>query len=175
MFKNKASILLIASALLMLPGAAAAQPGKGKSAGVTTTAAGKGAVTMEGLMQRYEALAGSADNAKSLVNGLRSKTEIVLVGQGEACSGRFCSSNGPVTVKFMPLTEPMGFGNIDIALALTEADLEAKSVAGPKPGQLKAALNGGKEGTLDFAGILKLRSEGNGWGDIANSLGFELK
>jgi len=176
MFKSKASILLIASALLMLPGVAAAQPGKGKAPGVTATAASKGgAVTANGLMKRYESLAGSADNAKSLVNGLRTKTEIVLVGQGEACSGRFCSSNGPVTVKFMPLTEAMGFGNIDIALALTEADLEAKSVAGPKPGHLKAALNGGKEGTLDFAGILKLRSEGNGWGDIANSLGFELK
>ncbi|HUG76075.1 MAG TPA: hypothetical protein VML57_01170 [Burkholderiales bacterium] len=173
MFKNQASILLIASALLMLPGAAAAQPGKDKSAGVTTTAAGKGAVTMEGLMQRYEALAGSADNAKSLVYGLRVKDEVVLVGEGTPCSGRFCKS-GAVTVKFVPKTDPMGLGNIDIALALTEADLEAKSVkANPK--ELEAALQGGTVGGVTLEGILKMRADGMGWGEIANLLGFKLK
>jgi hypothetical protein len=193
MFKSKASILLIASALLMLPGVAAAQPGKGKAPGVTATAASKGgAVTANGLMKRYESLAGSADNVKSLVNGLRAQAEIVLVGESltpappapPPCSGRFCppqstppgpSEPATITLKFMPATDPMGFGNVDIALALTEADLKAKSVSSPKPEHLKAALMGGTAGGVTFDGVLALRAGGSGWGAIANSLGFELE
>lgn len=186
MFKNQASILLIASALLMLPGAAAAEPGKGKSgAGVTATAASKGgAVTAESLMKRYENLAGSPTNAESLVKGLRYQLEIVLVGASSTPAAGptgGLSPMGPMgpvcptcpvppppsdTVKFVPPTDPMGLGNIDIALALTEAQLDKKDVAlPPKPAQLKDAL----------MTVLDLRAGGSGWGDVAKTLDFELK
>jgi hypothetical protein len=187
MLKNQASILLVA-ALVMVPLAAAAQPGK--HAGVTTTAAGKGgAVTEASLVQRYKDLAGgSEDNAKSLVHGLRMKEKVVLVGPSmeppppPPCipGSRFCkptttTTSAMETVEFMPQTDAMGWGNVDVALALAEADLKAKSVATPKPRQLKAALEGGSVGGLSFDGILALRAAGAGWGDIAKSLGFELK
>lgn len=194
MFKIRASILLITGSLLMLPGLVAAGPLKGKSAEVTATAASKGgAVTADGLMQRYEALAGSPENVKSLVNGLRQKAEVVLVGESltpasapspaPACTGRFCPPPpttpppGPVTItlKFMPVTDPMGFGNIDVALALTEADLKRKLEGDPKPEHLQAALMGGSAGGLSFEGILQMRAKGAGWGEIAKSLDFELK
>jgi len=77
MFKNKA-ILLLASALLAMPGAIHAQ-------GVTPTAAGKGGtVSADQLVQRYVTLAGGPANAKSLVNGLRTGADITLVGAATA-------------------------------------------------------------------------------------------
>jgi hypothetical protein len=70
------------------------------------------------------------------------------------------------TVKFVPPTDPMGFGNIDIALALTEAQLDKKDVVlPPKPVQLKDAL----------LTVLNLRAGGAGWGEVAKALDFELK
>ena len=195
MLKLKASVLLVAGAMMVLPGAAMAQLGKqhGKPAGVTSTAGQAGAVTEQSLVQRYETLAGSADNAKSLVNGLRQKTEVVLVGPmlepppapPPTCTPgtRFCkeapASPTPTitdeTIKFVPATEAMGWGNVDIALALAEAHLKAKSVHTVKPRHLKAALEGGTAGNVTFEGILAMRAAGAGWGDIAKSLGFELK
>ena len=58
---------------------------------------------------------------------------------------------------------PMGFGNVDIALALTEAKLRPNTT--PSPADLKAAL-------LE---ILGKRAGGEGWGEIAKSYGFQLK
>jgi hypothetical protein len=177
MVKRKASILLVASSLLMLPVAATAQSDNG--AGVSTTTAGKGgAVTAGALIDRYSVLAGSPENAKSLVNGLRSKSEVVLVGASTSpprcIPGRPCPPASE-TVKFIPQTDPMGFGNVDIALALMEADLKGKNVTSVKPRHIKAALVGESVTGITFQGILKLRAAGMGWGEIANLLGFKLK
>ena len=57
----------------------------------------------------------------------------------------------------------MGFGNVDIALALTEAKLRPNAT--PTPQQLK-------DGLME---ILGKRAGGEGWGEIAKSYGFELK
>jgi hypothetical protein len=180
MVKRKASVLLIASSLLMLPIAATAQ--SDKAAGVTTTTASKGgAVTAGALVERYSALAGSPENAKSLVNGLRSKTEVVLKGAAltpPPCppTKPNCNQNGgSETVKFTPATEPMGWGNVDVALALMEADLKKKNVTSVKPRHIKAALMGETVTNVKFDGILRLRAAGMGWGEIANHLGFQLK
>lgn len=180
MFKNHASILLLASSLLLLPAAATAAD----KAMTTPTASKGGAVTANSLMERYGTMAGSPDNAKSLVNGLRAKEEVVLVGPAVMpttckfpCRGG--PTSGTVTVRFMPSTDAMGWGNVDIALALAEADLKAKNVSAPKPEHVKFALMGGSlmtpTGNVDFDGILKMRADGRGWGEIAKSLGFELK
>jgi len=178
MVKRNASILLLASSLLMLPIAATAQ--SNKDDGVSTTTAGKGgAVTAGTLIERYSVLAGSPENAKSLVNGLRSKSEVVLVGPSMSPTTR-CIPGRPCppateTVKFMPPTEPMGLGNVDLALALMESDLKGKNVTSVKPRHIKAALVGENVSNITFEGILKLRASGMGWGEIAKQLGFQLK
>ena len=70
----------------------------------------------------------------------------------------------PVRETFSPKpAAPMGFGNVDIALALTEAKLRPN--AKPKPAELKSNL-------LE---ILGKRAGGEGWGEIAKSYGFDLK
>jgi hypothetical protein len=85
----------------------------------------------EKLVERYTELAGSEQNAKALVAGLR---------------------------------ENMGFGNVDNALALTQASLEKQGIKAPSPAQLKLALTD----------VLQQRADGSGWGEIANAMGFRL-
>lgn len=108
----------------------------------------------EQLVEKYTRLAGSEKNATSLVTGLRDGTEVKL-------------SKGTSTESFTPPTGKMGYGNVDIALALAEASLKEQGITNPTPAQLGAALVGDK-------GILQMRADGKGWGQIANSLGFKL-
>jgi hypothetical protein len=103
------------------------------------------------LVERYTELAGSTENSKSLVSGLRDGTAIKL------------TRGNTVTTIDAP-TQKMGFGNIDNALALTQASLEKQGIAHATPEQLKIAL----------MGVLDQRAAGQGWGEIAHSLGFNL-
>ena len=124
--------LLMFAALLALPFTALAQ-------------------SQDQLVERYTALAGSKQNATSLVNGLRDGKEVTLTGR-----------TGKET--FTPPTGKMGYGNVDNALALAEASLKEKGITQPTPAQLEAS-------TMD---ILRLRADGQGWGQIAQAYGFKL-
>ena len=85
MFKNKA-ILLMASAVLAMPGLVQAQ-------GVTPTAGGKGGtVAGEQIIARYASLAGGEANAKSLVNGLRNGSNITLSWDHRAFDGAYAAN-----------------------------------------------------------------------------------
>src|ERR1051325_7287536 len=95
------------------------------------------------LVERYTDLAGSTQNATALVTGLRDGSTVTTID---------------------PPTQKMGFGNVDDALALTQASLEKRGIANATPEQLKAAL-------LE---VLNLRAAGEGWGEIAHSLGLNL-
>ena len=111
------------------------------------------------LIGRYTELAGSKQNATSLVTGLRDGKEIRL-------------SNGRTVETFTPPTGKMGYGNIDNALALAQESLADQGITKPTPAQLEAALMG--DATLKLEGILQMRADGKGWGQIAQSLGFKL-
>jgi hypothetical protein len=104
------------------------------------------------LILKYTSLAGSEDNATNLVTGLRDGREIQLSGE-------------PGT-SFTPPTGKMGFGNVNIALALTEAQLA--NVANPTTADVRNALMNADNG------ILTLRAQDMGWGQIAHTLGFKL-
>ena len=111
---------------------------------------------------RYQSFAGSNDNLASLTSGLRSGSQITLRGNGE-------------TAVFTPSTRPMGYGNITRSLDLAQRQLAAQGITDPTPSQLQAALQGGTitgpKGTTTYAGILQMRSDGMGWGKIANTVG----
>ncbi|HEU4352210.1 MAG TPA: hypothetical protein VFR66_10095 [Burkholderiales bacterium] len=109
------------------------------------------------LIQRYTELAGSTENATSLVTGLREGKEVKL-------------TEGTTTVSFTPKTEKMGYGNIDNALALAEATLGKDAT----PTELKSVLTGGTVDNVTYEGILNMRASGMGWGEIAQVLGFKL-
>ena len=103
------------------------------------------------LVERYTSLAGSRSNAEALVTGLRDGADIRL-------------SSGNQTVNIDPPTSKMGYGNVDNALALTEASLQQQGITRPSAEQLKTSLTS----------VLGMRAEGRGWGEIANSMGFRL-
>ena len=103
------------------------------------------------LVERYTDLAGSKDNSTALVTGLREGSVMKLT-----------SGNTVTTID--PPTQKMGFGNVDNALALTQASLEKQGITNATPEQLKTAL----------LGVLDQRAAGEGWGEIAHSLGLNL-
>lgn len=126
------------------------------------------AVPANRIASRFESLAGSPENAASLVAGLRSGSEVTLT-----------SPDSTTGTSFTPSTRPMGYGNITRALALAQRQLAAQGIAEPTPEQLNIALNGGSMTTMDGSGatrtvevpgVLQLRSQGMGWGQIAHQL-----
>lgn len=116
------------------------------------------------LVLRYTALAGSSQNAQSLILGLRYGEPVTLTG----ASGQ--------SVTLMPPGRPMGWGNVNHALSLAKADLAANGITQPTSDQLRTALLGGSlttahGTTVQTQGILTLRSQGMGWGQVAHRVG----
>jgi hypothetical protein len=111
---------------------------------------------------------GSESNLDSLVSGMRHDTPITLT----SAAG---TPGGPSSVTFDPPTKPMGFGNVRLALTLARAELQAQGISEPTPQQIDAALMGGTVTTADgktvaLKGVLQLRSQGMGWGQIRRTL-----
>jgi hypothetical protein len=117
------------------------------------------------LSGKFNGLAGSPGNADALVRGMRTGSPFFL-------------SSGATRTRFDPPAKPMGFGNINIALSLAQAELRGLGIRNPSPTQLHAALSGGvvmtSKGATTLPGVLSLRSAGKGWGQIAHQLGFKL-
>lgn len=136
--------------------------------GTTTTS--KSATT---LATTYSTFAGSDANATALVNGLRTGESIILTS--DTGTG---GTTTAVSTTFTPATSKLGYGNVNIALALAQAELTKLGITNPTPAQLQAALNGGtittSTGTTTLPGVLQMRSEGQGWGVIAKKLGLNL-
>jgi hypothetical protein len=120
----------------------------------TTSPSSKTTTAEQRLIDKYSDLAGSDKNAKSLVESLRDSKKVTL-------------SDG-TTID--PPTKKMGLGNVNIALALAEASLNDRNITNPTTTQLRDTLVGTK--TTD--GILQMRADGMGWGQIAKELGFKL-
>lgn len=149
---------------LALAGAAVAQTtARGTTTGITTAGGGgTSAVYLARTQDRFGGFAGSARNADSLARGLRGGSEITLTGSGE-------------TATFTPPTKPMGYGNVTRAMDLAQRDLAAASITDPTPTEIKIAMMGGTiatpDGPVAFQGVLQLRSQGMGWGQIAHTIG----
>jgi hypothetical protein len=138
------------------------------------------------LIGRYTVLAGSVENATSLVKGLHNDTMVVLTrqisggggggGGGGECPPRFpdCAPQPqpPVTerVEFDPPTRPMGYKGVSIALLMMEAKLKDANPAmvAATPGEIKEALIGVPNG------ILTLRAQKKSWYRIARLNGFTV-
>jgi len=224
----KITTALLAAALLVVPAASMAQS-KGKPTTTTTTVpVGGGPVTAEGLITRYQQIAGSEANAKSLVNGLRNGNTVELTGTTQvevqvpvetqvtetvqvpfqvpapppAPPGTFvtvCCRTQTVTrtvityrteiqtitesLSFTPPTGNMGWGDVNLSLAFTEAQLTEIGIGTPTPRQLIAVLMSGEVeyGNATpklkkvFDGVLVLRAKKMGWGQIAAQFGYKLQ
>lgn len=110
------------------------------------------------LAANYSAFAGSPENARSMVEGLRTGTQITL---GPSLTGP--NTTAP-SASLSPSTGKMGYGNVNIAISLAKTSLAKEGITSPTPGQLSAALGG----------VLGQRSQGLGWGQIAKGMGVTL-
>jgi len=81
------------------------------------------------------------------------------------------------TTEALP-TGKMGFGNVKISLALAQESLRQQNIMQPTSEQLRTSLVGGEmvpgDSTSTTNGILQMRSEGMGWGQIAQKYDVKL-
>jgi len=87
------------------------------------------------------------------------------------------SNTTTTTTESLP-TGKMGWGNVKISLALAQKSLSQLGIAQPTSEQLHTALIGGEmvsgDPTTMTNGVLQMRSEGMGWGQIAQEYGVKL-
>ena len=81
------------------------------------------------------------------------------------------------TTEALP-TGKMGFGNVKISLALAQESLRQQNIMQPTSEQLHTSLVGGQmvpgDSTTTTNGILQMRAEGMGWGQIAQKYDVKL-
>lgn len=152
--------------------AATAFAANGGTTTTTNTESGK-------LASTYTTFAGSGANADALVEGLRNGTSITLETATTTTNTDGTTSATTTPTTFQPATGKLGYGNANIALALAQNQLAKMGITDPTADEIEAALNGGTVtladgGTQTLRGVLALRAQGEGWGQIANTLGFKL-
>lgn len=168
--RRAAFALLVAAALsggayTVAADEAAALTGEIQTMDASATTKGVGAVTGK-IATDFQSFAGSRENSTALVSGLRNGAEVTLTQKGEP------------SATFTPATKPMGYGNVSTSLSLAKYQLAQQGITNPTPEQLKVALNGGTIDyggkTVDYQGVLQMRADGLGWGQIAQQLGTKL-
>lgn len=129
------------------------------------------------LSSEFQAFLGN--EARSVVVGLRNGTPIAL---GKAMPAASAETHPGLAIIIKPPTHKMGLGNVFISLALAKQQLGRLGIERPTPEELKGVLlggsvtsqNGGGAATTKLQGILAMRSQGMGWGLIAQKLGLKL-
>ena len=121
-------------------------------------------------------------DSTAVVTGLRQGTPITLTSLTTTPGAPPTTTTTVIT----PPTGQMGFGNVYTSLALAKQQLSTMGITQPTPDQLQAALTGGTitqttgtgatatTTTTELQGILTMRSQNMGWGQIAQKLGFKL-
>ncbi len=175
-------ILLIATLQVMSPGWSWSQTESdliAEASHINALAATKGektVVTM--LVAQFESVL--EESSEAVISGLRNGTSITLTSTAPPTF----PGEAPVTTTTVinPPTTKMGYGNVFITLALAKEQLGQVGISQPTPSELEAVLLGGtitiSSGTdataTQFQGILTMRADGTGWGQIAHKLGFTL-
>jgi hypothetical protein len=187
--KGHIRLLCVAVLIALAPVARAQAAGEVDSQVGTmdATAANRGQTRVANrIATSFDALAGSPDNSLALVNGLRNGTPITLTSEAPAdpaakstggTTGTTTTTTATTTIT--PPTGRMGWGNVFISLALAKAALANAGITDPTAAQLQAALTGGDAtladgSTVTMKGVLEMRAEGMGWGQIAHAEGTKL-
>jgi hypothetical protein len=119
-------------------------------------------------------------DSTAVVTGLRNGTPITLTTTTPASTPGAAPT--VTTTVITPPTGKMGYGNVFTSLALAKQQLSQMGISQPTPEQLQAALTGGTittgtgttATTTQLQGILTMRSQHMGWGQIAQKLGTKL-
>lgn len=174
--------MFASTAVLLLTGALSAAP-IAQAADSTETALNTQTQQMDSLASTqggavsgrissdFSAFAGSTENSDALVAGLRNGSAITLTSTD--------SQGAATSTTFTPPTGKMGYGNVYTSLSLAKQQLAAAGITDPTPAEIEAALMGGtvtasNGQTTTLTGVLELRAQGMGWGQIAKSYGYKL-
>jgi hypothetical protein len=153
-----------------------------------TTAANRGQTQVAGrIAANFTGLTGSESNSLTLVNALRTGSPATLTTTTVTPGVDGAPPTTTTTeTTITPATGKMGWGNVKIALALAQAQLKQLGITNPTAEQLNAALNGGDvtvttgtgatatTTTTTLKGVLQMRADGMGWGQIAQAGGTKL-
>jgi hypothetical protein len=146
---------------------------------MNTLAASHGEANVTGKISgTFNSFLGS--DSPAVVTGLRNGTPITLTTTTPATTPGAAPT--VTTTVITPPTGQMGHGNVFISLALAKQQLGQMGISQPTPQQLQAALTGGQITTVtgttatttQLNGILTMRSQGMGWGQIAQQQGTKL-
>jgi hypothetical protein len=151
-----------------------------EAARMNTLAASHGETNVTGKISgEFNSFLGSNSNA--VVTGLRNGSPIALTTTTTTPSSTpgGAPTTTVTTTTISPPTGKMGFGNVFTSLALAKQQLGQLGISQPTPEQLQTALTGGTittgtGSTTQLQGILTMRSQGMGWGQIAQKLGTKL-
>jgi hypothetical protein len=150
------SVLLALSLALGLPAASAGEP----QSTIGTIGTSENAESK--LSSEFAGFLGGTEQAHVVVDGLRQSTAFT-----------YTQPDTPDAV-IDPPTGTMGYGNVRIALRLAQAELNELGIAQPTPDELAAILLGGEIDGAPVDGILALRADGMGWGQIAQHYGMTV-
>jgi hypothetical protein len=183
----KSTMRILASSILiaLAPMAAAQATGGGdldtQVRVLDTTAANKGqTLVADKIASNFTNLAGSKENAVKLVNALRTGGDATLTTTTTTPGTGGAPPTTTTTSTSIPTpTGQMGWGNVKIALGLAQDVLLKAGITDPTAAQLQTALNGGTltraDGTtLEVKGVLQMRADGMGWGQIAKAGGTKV-
>jgi hypothetical protein len=88
------------------------------------------------------------------------------------------TGNTSTEITIDPPTGKMGHGNVFMSLALAEEQLSQYGITQPTATELEAAFLGGMidtpDGSVQLQGVLQMRADGMGWGQIAQEYGVKL-
>lgn len=135
-------------------------------------------VPQDRLADRYSTLVGSDAAAAELVGQLRSGGDFTTTSEVTTTNADGTKTTSTVTTTITNPNGPMGWGEVNLTLALAQALVESGAAA-----DLQSALTGttttvtnadGTTTTTTSGGVLAMRADGMGWGQIAQELGFNL-
>jgi hypothetical protein len=141
----------------------------------TGSAAGAESQAESRVVANFTDFAGSENNARSLIAGLRQGGEITLTAPGP-------HGKAATITRFTLPTRPMDYGNVRTSLTLAREQLAQLGINKPTPVQIKAVLAGGavtsrgaaRTTSVLLPGVLQMRAHGMGWHKIADSMGVKL-
>jgi hypothetical protein len=172
-------VTILASGLNVQAFADTASTLNSEASRMNTLAASHGETNVTGkISSTFNSFLGSDSTA--VVTGLRNGTPITLTTTTPAATPGAAPT--VTTTVITPPTGQMGHGNVFISLALAKQQLGQMGISQPTPEQLQAALTGGTittgtgatATTTQLQGILTMRSQGMGWGQIAQQQGTKL-
>jgi hypothetical protein len=188
--KRNMRVLVGAVLIALAPLAQAQTAVDSQVSALDTVGANRGQTLVAGkIASNFGTLAGSEENALALVNALRTGETVKLTypapepAPGTGTGTGSTPAPSPTVTTIDPPTARMGWGNVKISLALAQDVLARAGITNPTGEQLMAALNGGDitvtnaDGTTTtttLKGVLQMRADGMGWGEIAKASGTKM-